>query len=320
MRMTSCYYLAAAFVLQACTSVCADARPQLAHQSSSQQSATGSSIEEFIPESSEYRGWDYLVGRLRALGIDQKALVSIYQNPQMPLFSFIPFRVRPMESVQMYSGFKTREKVQSGREFLARHAGAFARASKQYRVRPSAVAAILLVETHFGANTGQETIVYRLSRVASVAEPNNMRMNYEKLKKETPEVTFEQVQARAAFLEQTFAPELKALATIARLNKIDPFHIKGSPAGAFGLPQFLPSSYLRFGIDGNRDGHISLFNETDAIFSTANYLAQHGWKDSGTHEEHRQVIWHYNHSDPYVETVLWLSNAMDSRDFETSKR
>ena len=58
--------------------------------------------------------------------------------------------------------------------------------------------------------------------------------------------------------------------------------IVGSKAGAFGMPQFLPSSYMRFAVDGNGNGRISLHEPADAAHSAANYLAAHGWKPGRT--------------------------------------
>jgi len=55
--------------------------------------------------------------------------------------------------------------------------------------------------------------------------------------------------------------------------------LKGSWAGATGYPQFLPSVYLRVGMDGNGDGRIDIWNsEPDALASIGNYLRDAGWK------------------------------------------
>ncbi len=55
--------------------------------------------------------------------------------------------------------------------------------------------------------------------------------------------------------------------------------LKGSWAGATGYPQFLPSAYLRLGIDGDRDGRVDIWrSEPDALASIGNYLRDAGWK------------------------------------------
>ncbi len=55
--------------------------------------------------------------------------------------------------------------------------------------------------------------------------------------------------------------------------------VKGSYAGAMGMGQFMPTSYLEYAVDFDGDGHVNLFdNVSDAIGSVANYFKRHGWQ------------------------------------------
>lgn len=257
-----------------------------------------------------FRGWDYLVQKLRADGVSEETLRSIYADPRMPFLGQVPFALKPRESTAMYSPLLSPHKLSLARDFLKLHAATFAQAEEALQVNRAVIAAILLVETHFGKNTGRELVINRLSRVASVREPTNLILNHRRLLKDDPTVTVSEVEARAEYLERTFYPEVKALLTIVAEQKIDPFELKGSSAGAFGLPQFLPTSFQRFGYDGDQDGAVSLFDPEDAIWSTANFLAQSGWNESDPHVKHREVIWKYNRSDAYVDTVLSLAKSL----------
>jgi membrane-bound lytic murein transglycosylase B len=60
-------------------------------------------------------------------------------------------------------------------------------------------------------------------------------------------------------------------------------------------------------VDGDGNGRISLFSPEDAIASCANYLKGHGWRSGLSTAERRKVIWHYNRSEPYIDTVLGLA-------------
>ena len=257
--------------------------------------------------SSRYRGWDYLVGRLREKGVKEKDLVVIYQNPRMPRFTFIPFNLAPRENPKLYRNFNKPSYRVTGAQFIRDNGELFDRIEEQLKVPREVVTAILVIESGIGKNTGNEMIVYRLSRLASVCDPHNLRHNYKLQKKKDPSITFKSVEDRCSYLETTFLPEIPALIEIGRRNKVPVLKVQGSSAGAFGLPQFLPSAFLRFGMDGNSDGTVSLYHPDDAAWSAANYLSSFGYRDDIPVAEKRAVIWRYNKSDAYIDAVLSLS-------------
>ena len=105
------------------------------------------------------------------------------------------------------------------------------------------------------------------------------------------------------------AQELIDLLVLCKNNRINPFSIKGSAAGAFGLCQFVPSSYRTYGTDGNGDNVVDLFDFSDAMASTANYLRSHGWHSRDAERQSR-AIWAYNHCESYVKAVLSYSKQV----------
>jgi membrane-bound lytic murein transglycosylase B len=266
-----------------------------------------------------YRGWDYLAEKLRLGGVAEANILAIYGSPQMPPFSFVPFKLKPRESHSIYSGFLTTPHFRLGAQFIRQHRREFDRVEKTLKVPREVVAAILVVESQIGRNTGKEFVLYRLSRVASVADPANVRRNFEALKQEDSSVTLSAVENRANYLETTFLPEIPALIEISKRNKINILHIRGSIAGAFGLPQFLPSAFLRYGFDGNGDGFVSLYNEVDALWSAANYLGSYGYREHLPLAERRAILWRYNKSDAYIDTILGVARGINA-DLESSDR
>ena len=114
--------------------------------------------------------------------------------------------------------------------------------------------------------------------------------------------------------------ELSALLELKNTHGIRPESLKGSVMGAIGWPQFLPSSLVKFGADGNGDGRIDLYNAEDAIFSTANYFRGHGWCEAKFPSDKEAVIWDYNHSKAYVRIVLAIAEKIrgdaSNRDYE----
>jgi membrane-bound lytic murein transglycosylase B len=76
-----------------------------------------------------------------------------------------------------------------------------------------------------------------------------------------------------------FRSELENYLLLARDNGLDVFAVRGSYAGAIGIPQFMPSSTRRYAVDFDGNGAIDLRRSpTDAIGSVANFLKEHGWQ------------------------------------------
>jgi membrane-bound lytic murein transglycosylase B len=84
---------------------------------------------------------------------------------------------------------------------------------------------------------------------------------------------------RATERQTFFSKELEQFLVMASKEKINPTKLKGSYAGAMGLPQFMPSSWANFAVDFDGDKHIDLFNNpADVIGSVANYFKAFQWQ------------------------------------------
>lgn len=260
-------------------------------------------------------GWDYLTAKLVADGVPRARVVAIFQDPRVGEFEGLEFSLAQHESRALYRGFLRPTSVAQARRCRAAYDEEFRAAEDRFAVPASVVSALLHVETQCGRNTGTHLVFARLARLAMADEPVNVRRNVERHTKGVPLALASEIERRvhlkAHELEGIFYPEVLAMFTLADRAGVDPLTIRGSGSGAFGLPQFLPSSYLRFAVDGNGDGRVSLYEPADAIASAANYLARHGWRAGITRAQQRQVIWTYNHSEPYIDTVLALAGRIE---------
>ncbi|HEY5290718.1 MAG TPA: lytic murein transglycosylase B, partial [Burkholderiales bacterium] len=147
--------------------------------------------------------------------------------------------------------FLTPQRIQAGVEFRERHREALARATELYGVPEEIIVAIIGVETVYGRNTGSYRVIDALSTLAFDYPP------------------------RAEF----FRGELEHYLLYAREAGIDTLALKGSYAGAIGIPQFMPGSYRRYAVDLDGDGKQDLSGSfADAIGSVANFLQAHGWE------------------------------------------
>lgn len=157
----------------------------------------------------------------------------------------------PVRSYPKYrSKFLADTRIESGLRFWAAHEDVLQRAETDFGVPAEVILAILGVETAFGRNTG--------SFPSSMHSPRSPSM--------------------ACGAVTTSVARLTQFLLLTRELGADPLTIKGSYAGAMGLPQFMPSSYRRYAIDYDRDGSIDLATGVaDAIGSIGRYLQAHGW-------------------------------------------
>ena len=197
---------------------------------------------------------EFVAEMVKKHGFKQKELTRVLAQAQ-----YQPTIVRAMDqppesalgSWQAYRAiFIKPERIQAGAEFWNRNADTLKRAAAEFGVPEDVIIGIIGVETTFGRNVGTYRVIDALATLA---------FDYPK---------------RSAY----FRGELEHYLVFSRDQGIDPLRIKGSYAGAIGIPQFMPGSYRRFGVDFDGDGQINLATSpADAIGSIGNFLKSHGW-------------------------------------------
>jgi membrane-bound lytic murein transglycosylase B len=202
---------------------------------------TDPAVHRFIHEMSTRHGFDQ--GRLEALFRAARVAPEVLEAIS-----------RPAEAKPWYqyrSIFLTPARIEHGAAFWKRHAASLARAASEYGVAPEVIVAILGVETRYGDNKGRIRVLDALSTLAF------------------------RYPARSSF----FLSELEQFLLLTREEAFDPLALRGSYAGAMGLPQFIASSYRHYAVDFDGDRVRDLLNNpADAIGSVANYLKLHGWQ------------------------------------------
>ncbi|OWF80895.1 lytic murein transglycosylase [Yersinia rohdei] len=144
----------------------------------------------------------------------------------------------------------TPSKIEQGKEIYQRYQPQLSQVTARYGVPERYIVALWGMESGFGKIQGKEDVISALSTLAFEGR-------------------------REAF----FTKELIAALQIIQQGKVDDPQLKGSWAGAMGQSQFMPSSFLTYGADGDGDGKIDIWNNIDDVFaSTANYLSTEGWK------------------------------------------
>ena len=217
----------------------------------------------------------------------------------------------PKETSLNYGQFLGKKPVAAGKRFMKKHAKDLARAQKESGVPGSVVVAILTVESRLGRYVGRWSAFNVLASQAVLDTPEAQRQLARRWpKKKRGQLKTAKTQERFAKRAAWARRELGSLLKLAKKEGRSPLSYKGSVAGAMGMAQFMPSSLLAWGKDGNRDGELDLTHPVDAIYSVANYLKKHGWKPGQSYKQRFKVILTYNNSKPYAKTVLALSQRL----------
>ena len=146
----------------------------------------------------------------------------------------------------------------AGVKFWLANADALQRAEQAYGVPAEIIVGIIGVETIYGQQIGTYRVMDALTTLAFDFPESHPR-----------------AKARSAY----FLSELEAFLVLTQRTGADPLALRGSYAGAMGLPQFMPSSWSKYAIDFDGDGRIDLFNSAaDVIGSVANYFKSYGWQ------------------------------------------
>lgn len=255
--------------------------------------------------------YEILIDKLVDDGFKRTELITIFNDPRVAfLEKVLDINLINKYSKADYSRFLRSQSVTHAKKFLQKESTFLTQVEARYQVDKEVIVSILFIESALGANTGNNTVFNVFFTLSQATDPDILHTAYQKLKEKYPQITNEEIELRAEKKSAWAYQELKHLLTIAQKENLDVLNIKGSWAGAFGIAQFLPSSYLRYAVDGNNDRKVRLYNRYDSIESVANYLKENGWKDGLTEEKKRTVIRQYNNSTPYVDTVLKLSQKI----------
>jgi len=185
----------------------------------------------------------------------RSALAQSRYLPKVARFIMPP----PAGTAKNWAAYRSRFvepfRIRAGVAFWRTHAAWLNRAFELYGVPPEIVAGIIGVETIYGQQMGNFRVIDALATLA---------FDFPAGRKD-----------RAPF----FRDELENLFVLCHAEGNDPLAVRGSYAGAMGMPQFMPSSVNKYAVDMDGDGHVDLRNSAaDVIGSVAHYLAEFGWQ------------------------------------------
>jgi len=251
-----------------------------------------------------------LQARLIADGFAPKWIKTIYTDDEVYFESKgVSLYFLHNEATLDYKKMTKKSWIREGKVYMREQAIALDNARSKFGVDPNVITAIILVETKFGRFVGTRSIINTLSTMASLTEASPREYLWEQLPKDR-RYERNRYDQKADQKSEWAYNELKAFLTYTSQHQMDPVTIKGSYAGALGIAQFMPSNILAYGKDGDGDGRIDLFQDADSIHSIASYLKHYGWKPGIDRKTAFKVVYHYNHSKYYVNTILKIAELL----------
>ena len=179
----------------------------------------------------------------------------------------------------------TAGRIKRAKALMAKHSGILARVQQQSGVPRELIMAIWTMETDNGGDMGKLPVVRTLATLAHDCRRTDL-----------------------------FQKELHAALQIVARGDLPLRELMGAYAGEIGQTQFLPSSYIKYGVDADGNGHVDLRRSIpDVLASTANLLKVNGWKAGApfTHgTENFEVMREWNRSEVYRKTLVYFSQKL----------
>ena len=180
-------------------------------------------------------------------------------------------------------------RINGGRAMLQRHAALLARIEARFEVPPEIVVAIWGLESDFGkGDIGKMPVIRTLATMAHDCRRTEL-----------------------------FQGELLAALQIVQRGDLPLRDLIGAFAGEIGQTQFLPSSYIKYGVDFDGNGHVDLRHSVpDVLASTANLLKTNGWKAGAPFGEgtaNFEVMHEWNRAMIYRQTIVHFAERLAGR-------
>ena len=248
--------------------------------------------------------------QLIADGFEPVKIKQLYSRPQVSFEADGVILLFTYKEAQVnYGQFTNKWSISKAKQYLQKNEPDLARIEKEYGVDKKVITAILLVETGLGASVGTRSTLNTLSTMAALKDPV-VRNKLWDLIPDSKKISRKKFEKKASSRSNWAYKELKAFLEYTSREGFDPTSIPGSFAGAVGVAQFMPTSILAYGKDGNNDGMVDMLNHADSMASIANFLKSHGWRPGQNRKKAEKIIYHYNHSSYYVDTILKISSRL----------
>lgn len=270
--------------------------------------------------------WSFVQKKLEKNGFKKKFITSMRKTydpsefvPVIELNCLLFLRKTDYHTPQISS-----KAVDDVRQFMIDHEKALDKAAKDFKVSRAVIASLIWMESRFGENQGRFHVASVFLNLIQAERPQAIaHLKLEAAPRFTPKLTTKiasDITAKAKTKAKWALKELKAVETMWERDQKLVKNLKGSFAGAFGMPQFIPSSYNSYAKTDRKKKAPDLTRAEDAIRSVAFYLKESGWK-TAKKTTHQKALLKYNNSVDYAQAILKLADEaeIDSKRLPASR-
>jgi membrane-bound lytic murein transglycosylase B len=257
----------------------------------------------------------YAIGKLRSAGLPYTFIADIAKT-HIPdeRDRIVELNVLGFLGKADYSSHYSKTAIKKCRAFIHKNQRRLKLVEKTYGIPKEVIAALLWVETKHGKTTGSHNIGHVYFSLLQADHPAVLEATLRSLAQRSPagiEENKQKVIDRSIAKSNWALDQLKAMNEIYNKTPSRALKLKGSFAGAFGIPQFVPSSYLQWARSSRKNREPNLFKTEDAIQSVAFYLNANGWQKADP-LTHQQALFHYNRAQGYVDVILNIASHVQN--------
>lgn len=202
------------------------------------------------------------------------------------------------------------------KQFSVANKSVLKKARKKNQVPPEVVSSLLWIESRHGRNTGDfhvPSVFLHLIQAPRVSVQNYLLSRTGKFATDPVTPAQEKRVVERTHQKSRWAiDELRAIEKVYKWKWRMGRDFRGSFSGAFGIPQFLPSSYVKWARSTKPAAQPNLSAPGDAIMSVSYYLKDHGWNDKEADTQF-EALMKYNNSSDYANAILSLASRVSEK-------
>lgn len=255
--------------------------------------------------------WNFAAKKMVSSGLKKKFILELKRQyepesfrPVVELNVLLYLKKADIHAIQV-----SKDSQENVRRFMAINKLMLSKAERDFGVSGSVIASLLWIESRHGQNTGQfhvPSVYVHLIQSDNKPVQDHLLVKAKDYKKKLTKKDIAEIKKRTKKKAAWALTELKALQKMWERDPKMLRTLRGSFSGAFGMAQFLPSSYGKYAVSSLKGKVPNLATAGDSIYSVGYYLKKHGWKQDRK-KSHSKALFGYNNSYDYGNAILKLA-------------